>query len=95
MAPNAALLPLHEHLRRHARATPDRAAYLWYGRTITWAELDAASDAFAARLVGISFAVEGRGGPARVKISREMMPLSEFLNIFGLSLQDVKNYLDE
>ena len=24
-----------------------------------------------------------------------MVPLSEFLNIFGLSLQDVKNYLDE
>jgi hypothetical protein len=23
------------------------------------------------------------------------VPLSEFLNIFGLSLQDVKNYLDE
>ena len=52
MAPNAAQLPLHEHLRRHARATPDRAAYLWYGRAITWAELDAASDAFAARLHG-------------------------------------------
>lgn len=44
------LQPLHEHLRRHARAMPDRAAYLWYGRAITWAELDAASDAFAARL---------------------------------------------
>jgi long-chain acyl-CoA synthetase len=43
-------LPLHEHLRRHARTIPDRTAYLWYGRTITWAELDAASDAFAARL---------------------------------------------
>ena len=42
--------PLHEHLRRHARATPDRAAYLWYGRAISWRELDAASDAFAARL---------------------------------------------
>ena len=45
--------------------------------------------------IGVSFAVEGRGGPARVKISREMMPLSEFLNIFGLSLNDVKNYLEE
>ena len=47
---NAAPLPLHEHLRQHARTTPDRAAYLWYGRAITWAELDVASDAFAARL---------------------------------------------
>ena len=45
--------------------------------------------------IGVSFAVEGRGGPARVKISREMMPLSDFLNIFGLSLNDVKNYLEE
>ena len=45
--------------------------------------------------IGVSFAIEGRGGPARVKISREMMPLSEFLNIFGLSLNDVKNYLEE
>ena len=44
------LLPLHEHLRRHARETPDRTAYLWYGQPITWAEIDAASDAFAARL---------------------------------------------
>lgn len=50
MPENATPLPLHEHLRRHARAIPDRAAYLWYGRAITWAELDAASDAFAARL---------------------------------------------
>ena len=50
MPPNAPLLPLHEHLRHHARATPDRTAYLWYGQPITWAEIDAASDAFAARL---------------------------------------------
>lgn len=42
--------PLHEHLRLHARQTPDRTAYLWYGQPITWAQLDAASDAFAARL---------------------------------------------
>lgn len=43
-------LPLHEHLRRRARETPERTAYLWYGRAMTWAALDAASDAFAARL---------------------------------------------
>ena len=45
--------------------------------------------------VAVSFAVEGRGGPASVKNSEEMVPLSEFLNIFGLSLNDVKNYLEE
>ena len=46
-------------------------------------------------MVSCRRAVEGRGGPASVKNSEEMVPLSEFLNIFGLSLQDVKNYLDE
>lgn len=45
--------------------------------------------------ISVSFSVGGRGGPSPVKISEEMMPLSEFLNTFGLSLQDVKNYLEE
>lgn len=42
--------PLHEYLRQHARTQPGKAAYLWYGRAVTYAELDSASDAFAARL---------------------------------------------
>lgn len=42
--------PLHEHLRQHARQTPNKAAYVWYGREVTFAELDAASDAFGAHL---------------------------------------------
>lgn len=45
--------------------------------------------------VAVSFSAEGRGGPAPVKISREMVPLSEFLTIFGLTMQDLKNYLKE
>ena len=43
--------------------------------------------------VFVSCAVEGRGGPAPVKFLREKMPLSDFLNTFGLSIQDVENYL--
>ena len=43
--------------------------------------------------VGVAYALEGRGGPAPVKISRDRMPLSDFLNTFGLTLQDVKNKL--
>lgn len=43
--------------------------------------------------IGVSYALEGRGGPAPVKISRDRVPLSEFLSTFGLTLQDVKNYL--
>ncbi len=46
--------PLHEHLRQHARSQPHKAAYIWYGRAISYAELDRASDAFAARLEELS-----------------------------------------
>ena len=42
--------PLHEYLREHARARPAKPAIIWYGGVITYAELDAASDAFAADL---------------------------------------------
>lgn len=49
-------MPLHEHLRRHARTRPDAAALIWYGRTLTWSELDAMSDAFAARLQALGVA---------------------------------------
>jgi long-chain acyl-CoA synthetase len=45
--------PLHEHLRAHARRQPDKPAFIWYGQAITYAWLDAASDAFAARLVAL------------------------------------------
>src|SRR5580765_5880545 len=43
-------VPLHEHLRRHAREQPDKSAVIWYGHAITFSELDRMSDAFAARL---------------------------------------------
>jgi long-chain acyl-CoA synthetase len=39
--------PLHDYLRSHARATPHKAAIVWYGRRISYAELDALSDRFA------------------------------------------------
>jgi len=45
--------PLHEYLRAHARERGDRAACIWYGHAMTWAQLDRASDAFAARLQAI------------------------------------------
>lgn len=39
--------PLHGYLRSHARATPDKAAIVWYGRRISYRELDDLSDRFA------------------------------------------------
>jgi len=45
--------PLHEYLRTHARERGSHPACIWYGHTTTYAELDAASDAFATRLQAI------------------------------------------
>ena len=45
--------PLHEYLRTHARERGDHPACVWYGHAMSYAELDAASDAFAARLQAI------------------------------------------
>lgn len=42
--------PLHDYLRTHARERGASAACIWYGQALSWAELDRASDAFAARL---------------------------------------------
>ena len=41
--------------------------------------------------VDVSCTARGRGGPAAVKISRERMPLSEFLNTFGVSIHELEN----
>ncbi|RYY77832.1 MAG: AMP-dependent synthetase, partial [Comamonadaceae bacterium] len=43
-------MPLHDYLRHHARTTPDKAAVIWYGRRISYAELDDLSDRFAQSL---------------------------------------------
>src|SRR5687767_1919801 len=45
--------PLHEYLRAHANERGAHAACIWYGSTMSYAELDRASDAFAARLQAI------------------------------------------
>lgn len=52
--------PLFAHLRRQARERPDKPAYIWYGATVSFAELDRASDGFAARLQRIGI---GKGDP--------------------------------
>ena len=44
-------IPLHEYLRFRAGEMPDKAAINFYGRTITYQELNKASDRFAAYLL--------------------------------------------
>ncbi len=43
-------IPLTEYLRERTRRSPDKAALIYYGREVSYAELDRLSDAFAARL---------------------------------------------
>lgn len=42
--------PLHEYLRDYARENPEKTALIWYGRELTYGELDDLSDRFAAFL---------------------------------------------
>jgi long-chain acyl-CoA synthetase len=51
--PNRPEQPLHEYLRTHARERGGHPACVWYGHAMSFAELDAASDAFAARLQAV------------------------------------------
>jgi len=39
--------PLHEYLRMRAAEVPDKSAIIFYGREISYRELDEASDRFA------------------------------------------------
>ncbi len=41
---------MHEVLRSRARSHPDKPAFLWYGAPVSYADIDRASEAFAARL---------------------------------------------
>lgn len=43
--------------------------------------------------VTVTFSAEGQGGPVPVKIARENVPLSDILDIFGMTLQDAKKYI--
>jgi long-chain acyl-CoA synthetase len=44
-------IPLHDYLRCQAKKMPDKPAIIFYGRDITYGELDLASDRFAAYLL--------------------------------------------
>ena len=44
--------------------------------------------------ITVSYHVEGRGGPIRVDRSREQVPLSDFLRTFGVTMEDLKHYVN-
>lgn len=45
--------------------------------------------------INVSYELEGRGGPIPAKSSSRIMPLSEFLHIFGVDIEHVKKLLKE
>jgi fatty-acyl-CoA synthase len=55
-------IALSEHVRHWARATPDAAAIIWYGRIITYGEMDALSDRFATVLKAAGIGAGDRVG---------------------------------
>jgi amino acid adenylation domain-containing protein len=55
---------VHALFAEHAARTPDAAATEWNGRTTTYAQLDAASDAVARRLLALRLGPEARVGVA-------------------------------
>jgi long-chain acyl-CoA synthetase len=44
--------PLHEYVKQNAADKPDKTAYSFYGRNLTWAEVDESVDKFAQFLAG-------------------------------------------
>lgn len=55
-------VPLHEYLRKRSRETPGKAAIIFYGREISYRELDEASDRFASYLLAQGFKKGDRVG---------------------------------
>lgn len=43
--------------------------------------------------IGVSYDVRGRGGPVPVHAAGEKVPLPQFLQAFGLTVDDLKKYL--
>lgn len=91
----AAVLLLRERaeVERHATQSVTTRWQLKIADPLALYALVRKADAGDLSQVRVSYAVSGRGGPVPVNISREMVPLSEFLNIFGLTSQDVIDYL--
>lgn len=76
--PALADAPLSAYLRHWAMARPDIAAIWFYGRTISWAELDAASDKVARYLLA-----KGLEPGARVGLYMQNCPEYE-ISFFGI-----------
>ena len=54
-------IPLGDHLRRWAALQPGKAAVIFYGNVLTYAELDRLSDRFAAVLARLGIGAGDRG----------------------------------
>lgn len=87
---------LHEPVRVPDRTTldcrtvwrlrsEDPMAYYALGRRLRNGEIDR---------IEVSARAVGHVGGLRVKFSRERMPLSDFLNTFGVTIEQIENFLE-
>lgn len=93
----AAEFLLHEPVRVEPRTTTDCRS-IWRVKVedpMAYYALQRRIRAGAGDRIEISVRITGRGGGVPVKISRERMPLSEFLNTFGVTIEDLENFLEE
>lgn len=93
----AAEFRLHEPVRVAARTTAD-CRTVWRVRTedpMAYYALQRKIRAGETARIEVSAHVAGRGGGFPVKFSCERMPLSEFLNTFGATIEDLENFLEE
>src|SRR5258708_5699608 len=72
---------LVDHLRHWARWQPDRAAVRFEGRTVTWAELDHATDRLAA---GLAACGAGAGDPVAILMGNRPEYVEAMLAILKL-----------
>ncbi len=90
----AITLRLHESIEIDKRST-ESIATRWKLKAEGLAMMLVARDLYNddSSQIRVSFRIEGHGGPARIDIAQEKMLLSDFLSIFGITLQELKNQI--
>lgn len=88
-------LTLHEgcSIEKHTTESIVTRWKMQFGDPLGLMLLAGAVRAGDASQISVSCQIGGRGGPARINLDRQMVPLSEFLRTFGVSMEDLNQYL--
>lgn len=92
----AAVWQLHEPVRIPRRTTADYRT-LWRLKSddpMAYYALERKIRGGEADRIEVAASVRGRAGAVRINFSSERMPLSDFLNTFGATLEDLENFFE-